>query len=357
MITQRELSELSDLIDSGSWRSMLLRSPELTWNVLPTSLMHYNRVEGFTVGTRARVELEPLSLTGSLWMGTAEPIPGFAVDLARTRLSGSDRVGIYRRVDAFAPEDRPFSKGSSISAFAFGRDDGDYYQTLGAALSTDMSLRWNVQLGTRLYVEQQRPMAKQTDASIPGWTADRLFRPNPPADPADQIGLDVRVGARRGLNPDGFRGTIEAGLMAEQGTFSFGRPSVAIFTTMPLPGRFTGALEGGVGTSFGDLPMQREWYVGGTSSVRGFRAEDRLSGSAFWRARAEVGNQRPAFRLILFTDAGWAGPRSNFAESPALVSGGVGASILDGLVRADLARTLRGGPRRWGISLSLDAPL
>ena len=54
LITAQELSELGDLIDSGSWKSMLLRTPKLSWEPLPTSLMHYNRVEGFTFGTRAR---------------------------------------------------------------------------------------------------------------------------------------------------------------------------------------------------------------------------------------------------------------------------------------------------------------
>src|SRR5215218_9937277 len=82
MITDRELSDLADLIDAGSWSSMSLRRPKLMWDPLATSLMHYNRVEGFTFGTSAAVELEPLSLRGSLWMGTAEPLPGFTMDLS-----------------------------------------------------------------------------------------------------------------------------------------------------------------------------------------------------------------------------------------------------------------------------------
>ena len=81
------------------------------------------------------------------------------------------------------------------------------------------------------------------------------------------------------------------------------------------------------------------------------------TGEAFWRARGEVATPGPGARLALFGDAGWAGARGNWGSAePELLSAGVGASVLDGLLRADLARALRGA-RTWRVELYLDAAL
>src|SRR5690606_15813510 len=104
-----------------------------------------------------------------------------------------------------------------------------------------------------------------------------------------------------------FRMGLEGRLRAETGTFAFTQPSAAAFATFPLPADLLAGLELGAGTSFGDVPLQRRWHLGGTSTVRGCRPEDRISGNPFWRARAELGTDFPAARLVLFSDAGWAG--------------------------------------------------
>ncbi|HEX9395068.1 MAG TPA: hypothetical protein VF923_10455, partial [Gemmatimonadales bacterium] len=72
--------------------------------------------------------------------------------------------------------------------------------------------------------------------------------------------------------------------------------------------------------------------------------------------RAELANRLPAARLALFSDVAWAGARNAFATSRPLVSAGVGASFLDGLVRIDLARALR-APTGWRLELYSDAIL
>jgi hemolysin activation/secretion protein len=131
---------------------------------------------------------------------------------------------------------------------------------------------------------------------------------------------------------------------------------VATYTTFPLPGPFLGALDVSGGSSFGDVPVQALWYVGGRGTVRGISAEERVSGQAFWTARAEIGNQLPAARLVLFGDAGWAGSRDAISTDPSLISAGVGVSFLDGLIRADLTKALRGGSG-LGLQLYVDAPL
>ena len=67
-------------------------------------------------------------------------------------------------------------------------------------------------------------------------------------------------------------------------------------------------------------------------------------------------NRFPGARLLLFSDAGWAGPRAAGWSGRPLLSAGIGASFLDGLVRLDLARALR-APRGWRLDCYVDGIL
>jgi hemolysin activation/secretion protein len=160
----------------------------------------------------------------------------------------------------------------------------------------------------------------------------------------------------RGLDPMGIRFSLDAGVLAESGTYRFARGTTSAYLSFPMPGRLVAALEAGGGTSAGDLPVQRLWYVGGPGTVRGFAPAERVAGEAFWRARAEIGTSRPALRLILFSDAGNAASRGDLGFDPALVSVGAGVSTLDGLIRMDVGRAVRGG-RGWSVRLKLDGAI
>jgi hemolysin activation/secretion protein len=90
--------------------------------------------------------------------------------------------------------------------------------------------------------------------------------------------------------------------------------------------------------------------------VRGYPGAT-AAGKSFWRARGEVATRGPGARLATFMDAGWAGGRSERGSAdPSLLAAGVGASFLDGLIRADLARALR-GQTGWRVNVYLDAAL
>ncbi|MFW6078911.1 MAG: hypothetical protein ACODAE_04780, partial [Gemmatimonadota bacterium] len=77
---------------------------------------------------------------------------------------------------------------------------------------------------------------------------------------------------------------------------------------------------------------------------------------SFWRARAEVATRLPGARLGLFADAAWAGPRDEWGSGRPLRGIGVGASLLDGILRLDVARALD-APRGWRVALYLDGLL
>lgn len=350
------ISEVSDLVSSSRWRGLTARVPRFYWSLIDGGLIHYNRVEGLTLGTTAGVELGPLGARTSVWFGLADHTPGFVADLSRQRIRGSEAIGVYRRLEAFAPGDEPFSLGSSFSAFAFGRDDGDYYRALGAGATIAQDLGRAAELQLRVFGERQTAVEKRTDASIPHWARDHVFRPNPPADEADQAGIELMLSASHGLDPRRFRVAADLSLLAETGTFEFLRPSIGVRSTIPLQANVTAALDVSGGTAFGGLPVQRLWWVGGRGTVRGIRAEERVVGDTFWAARAELARGSPGFRTVIFGDAGWAGERNALTVDPRLVSIGAGVSLLDGLVRFDLSRPVKGGDD-WSFQVHLDAPL
>ena len=111
----------------------------------------------------------------------------------------------------------------------------------------------------------------------------------------------------------------------------------------PLPLHAAGALEAAGGSGWGDLPLQREFFLGGARTLRGFRDSSR-QGESFWLLRGEAGGHLPGVRVVVFGDVGWVGPRSEFSGSidDVLASAGIGLSLLDGLFRLDVAKGLRG---------------
>jgi len=107
--------------------------------------------------------------------------------------------------------------------------------------------------------------------------------------------------------------------------------------------------------SAGRVPVQSYWYLGGPPTLRGYGG-GATSGDAFWRARLELANRWPAARVVLFADAGRAGPRDHLSLAKALAGVGIGASFIDGLIRIDLARAIR-TPTGWRLDFYADAAL
>jgi hemolysin activation/secretion protein len=99
------------------------------------------------------------------------------------------------------------------------------------------------------------------------------------------------------------------------------------------------------------LPIQRAFFVGGLHTVRGQLAKPDSAGrvgNAFWLSRNELGLSRSsAIRPTLFLDVGWAGSRNDYANIGRPLSGaGVGLSMLEGLLRIDVARGIW-PEKRW----------
>jgi hypothetical protein len=361
-------SDGPELIDEGEVRSILARlerasmptdfvGPRLYWGLDQPGLIRYNRVEGLAAAARLGVEYGYLGADLTARLGWADRRnPGLALGVRWEGPTYQARLGAYRELAAVDPSLQPFGLNNTVSALLWGRDEGDYYRALGVELAGGPAPGPATRLDWRVYAERQHPVEQQTWTSLRRlWSKEDPFRPNLRADSADLLGATLHLRLARGLDPVGVRWGAVLSLDGAVGTYRFLRPGATLALTGPLPGRLLGTLEGAAGTSFGELPLQRGWQLGGVTTLRGYPPIT-ATGSAYWRARAELGSRFPGGRIVLFSDLGWAGERASFPGRDHLVAAGVGASLLDGLLRLDLARALR-TPTGWRFSLATDLAL
>lgn len=354
LITGEEVESLARVLVPGFGDF----APELHTEVASLRMLRYNRVEALSVGARADVEYGPLTVDGEARIGLADLEPKAELGVTRQTAFWNTRLGGYRRLVAFDPatSGRALGPGNSLSALLLGRDEYDYFLASGAELTGSPIRAGAWTYNWRLFGEHQHPSTRNTQLSLGRvWEGSDVFRENRAAARADQLGAGLSLRRDFGSDRSQARLTTGVGLEGQTGDFQFGRGQAFARLSSGLGGRLGLALEGAAGSTTGDVPVQGLWYLGGTQSVRGYQGA-LLGGTAFWRARAEVATPTPAARIVLFSDAGWVGARDAWKGDPNLLSAGIGASVLDGLIRLDLSRAIR-EPKGWRVDLYLDAAL
>jgi hypothetical protein len=340
-------------IASAPWQ---LERPILQWGPGGPGLLRYNRVEGLSVGARAIMDLGAAEADAELRLGTAGGALGAEAGVTRPGTAVQARVGGYHRLDVLDVGGTPFSPAASAAALLLGSDDHDYFRATGGELLLQPAkLRpqwWDV----RLFAERQAPVAARSDFSIAGLLdGERGVRPNITAEPATQFGAALRLRAAGGADPARFRWGGEVEILGEAGDFQLVRPAARLRTTLPLAGRVSLGTELAAGAGFGEVTPQRLWQLGDASTLRGYGGAA-VRGDAYWRGRAELGLGLPLARVALFGDAAMAAPRAELFDTRPLRAVGVGVSVLDGMLRLDVARALD-APRGWRLHLQLDSLL
>lgn len=356
LVSQSDLDEVRSLLDRVPPPPAVLDPPRLYWGFDRPGLVRYNRVEGLSLGARAELEYGRYAADLTARIGVADLEPNVELGIGREALGQKLRLTGYHRLAAVDERARPFSIGNSLDALVLGRDNGDYYRALGIELIGRGPIAGSLDYDWRLFVERQSAARAETDFSLRGLVDDDLrFRADLPVQDAELAGGEARLRLTRGLDPEGFRWSADLSGAAATGTFRYARSGLGLALAFPLPGPLIGSIEGAAGTSWGTLPIQAQWFLGGAHTLRGY---DPITtrGEAFWRGRAEIATAFPGARLALFSDLGWAGRRNEFGRGAPLQSAGLGASLLDGLLRLDLARALR-EPTGWKLHFHLDAPL
>jgi hypothetical protein len=309
--------------------------------------LRFNRIEGLSVGGQVAQQLG----AGYSWnalarIGIADREPNVEVTGARSDLRQTLSLTAYNRLVSASDWGNPLGLGPSIVAFAFGRDDGFYYRASGLELSRTPDQRGALNLTWSLFAEQERNAPQRTTFSLARVVSGRQFEPNITTTSSLYTGGRARITQSIGEDPQGFRLFNDLRLEAAYGdTGSYGRAALDVTASHGV-GNGALALTVAGGTSVGILPIQRNWFLGGTQTVRGLRPGTGV-GDAFWMARAEAGYGFQAVRPVIFGDIGWAGDRREWRNIGTPLAGvGAGFSILDGLVRFDVARGLQPADQR-----------
>ena len=323
-----------------------------------SDLLRFNRVEGVSAGVHVSQVLGAgytLNAVGRI--GHADLHANGELSLVRSNGARSVTATVYHRLAATNPEwGGGLSLGPSLPAFIYGRDEGFYYRTTGAELSERRERRRGA-LEYKLFIERQWT-AGDTDVvntfSLARLIADRRFRRNIESEDLSVTGVSGMYSRLLLDRPQGLRVTTVLNGEAGTGTFQYARASVEGTITRPVS-RFSTALTGAIGSSVGDVPRQRGWFVGGVRTVRGQIAGTQ-DGDAFWLARGEVGTKQGVFRPVGFFDVGWAGSRNAFGKVQPQRGAGVGIGVLDGLIRVDFSRGLY-PLKRWRTDFYVSAAL
>ncbi|HJU64882.1 MAG TPA: ShlB/FhaC/HecB family hemolysin secretion/activation protein [Gemmatimonadaceae bacterium] len=315
-------------------------------------LVRYNRVEGLSAGVEVERALGSGLVTNAVGrIGVADWEPNGELSLSRSNGRRTLRLGLFRRLAVANDWGEPLGLSASLSGLLFGRDEGFYYRSLGAELTGERVgptlVSW------RLFLERHDDAEVETHFSIPNVLHDLRFIDNIRAAEGDVAGFAVRVGHTFGLDPRSLRAIVDTRLEGGVGDFEYARGAADVTLSRGITRRVDAALTLSAGTSLGDVPVQRFWFLGGPHTVRGQDAGT-AAGNAYWLGRIELGTSTLSLRPVIFADMGWSGDRSDWDVGVPLSGAGAGFSVLEGIVRFDLARGIRPN-NGWRLDLYLDA--
>ena len=352
VVASAEIDALvKDALAMGSQASFAPAPPVITY-----APMRYNRIEGLSAGGLLEQQLGAgYSVRAAARIGVADREPNAELTGARSDLRRTLALTAYNRLVSAGDWGNPLGLGASISAFLFGRDEGFYYRASGVELTRFPNQRGPINMTWTLFAEQERNARPRTTFSLARAIRGSQFEPNITTPSAVYAGARSRITQSIGEDPQGFRLFNDLRLEAAHGdTGTYGRAALDVTASRGI-GNGAVALTVAGGTSVGVLPIQRFWFLGGTHTVRGLRP-GAAAGNAFWLGRAEAGYGFSVVRPVIFGDIGWAGDRTNWSDIGTPLSGvGAGFSILDGLVRFDVARGLQPVSQRgWRVDAYLE---
>ncbi|TVR64822.1 MAG: hypothetical protein EA422_05675 [Gemmatimonadales bacterium] len=328
-------------------------APRVTWG-LGDGLLRYNRVEGVSPGVALVAPLVPgWSIRTEARLGSADPVPLGSVRVRRGAGDRSLDLALHHSLAHGSDWDDPLGLSASLATLLAGVDAGEYHRVSGLEAGLHRRGRSGA-IRAMAFAERHRSAEKNTDFSMRRWVGGDTLRTNREALHGAWVGLRVTADGHRGREMAGGRAFGRVTLEAATGETAYSRLGLSGGVIHPL-GPVELGMELGAGRGWGDLPPQREFQLGGPRSVRGIR-HGSLVGPAHGFARVEVARPARGARLALFGDAGWAGSTDRIRWDETVRSAGLGISVLDGLIRMDLARALHGADG-WRIHVYLDGIL
>ncbi|MGQ0703644.1 MAG: ShlB/FhaC/HecB family hemolysin secretion/activation protein [Gemmatimonadales bacterium] len=310
----------------------------------------FNRVQGTSIGLGYQVDLRGLSYTSlfaTARFGLTDKHPTARLSLIRDAPSGRITLSAYHDLWEGDPWGQGLSAANSLRALLSGRDEGEYFRATGGLLTLETGLTRGVELTLTGRFERQRSATGGARAWLnDAIGGDGVLPPNPPIEEGDYATAGVRLGGRAG------RARWE---LSADGTsdLQFDATTARLYGQwrQPIGGRTGATVRARAGVATRPLLPQLAFRAGGQASVRGFDYGYRR-GEAFWAVQTDVTPWRGAVRPVVFLDAGQAGRLDSLTSTRMLIGGGLGLSVLNGLLRFDLSHPV--SPRPEGMGLRLD---
>jgi hypothetical protein len=352
--TEDELERMADRLKDLA--GPILRPAGTThfgWGIGEPDMVRYNRVEALSIGARGTLSLPLVDARATVRLGAGDLHPNAELALLHFSPKRTLILRGYHELSTADESRRALGLGNSLASLLLGRDEGEYYRASGASFTwappTESRRSWDI----TTYGEYQNDVERHTHIALPRLWDDSVFRSNIVADEAFQYGGMLRWRPWWGTDPTRTQFGVDAMLQGELGDFEFGRARLTLRTALPLFAGARMAIEAGAGTTEGDVPVQRFFYLGGASTLRGYEPSV-VSGTSMARGRLEIARSWPFANFVVFGDWGWAGDRDDWRGYDEKLAAGAGFSLLDGVIRLDLARALR-SPKGWRLDLHLDA--
>lgn len=300
-------------------------------------ILRYNRVQGLSGGLGYMLDLPGVPFThlqGTARFGLSDSRLMASVGIVRDAPEAKLTLDVYRTLREIETGNPVGVTGNSLNALFAGHDNGDYYLAHGISFAMQSFLATGLELDARIGVEDQLTVSAEAHSGVNdflGGTGD--FPPNPPVrEGAWGVGL-LRLSGTGGASRWSFTGEMQGNAEAVGARLSADlNHSAGWIHGLTLRAR--------TGTGTAPAIPQMEFRVGGLGTVRGYDYGSRR-GQAFWSMQADYAlDDGWGIRPVMFLDAGQAGPLNGLFGEDLLVGGGVGVSVLKGLIRLDLSHPI-----------------
>jgi len=271
---------------------------------------------------------------------------------------------------------------NSLAAFLLKEDFHDYYLREGGSFYITQRLTYSAELTFSYTYDILDSLKKNAHWALFG--GDKEFRENPAMSAGEMNALNAELVVDTRIskydNPQGWyfmvNGTKSGGDMG--GDYNFDRLVMDVRRYQPLGYDQGLSMRVRTGTANGILPWQQQFYLGGISTLRGYRFKSlpggsRLSpgGNRMFLAQVEFSLGESTFpdemdlgfldlfNIILFTDLGWVGtvdPDAGLFEGFDGMTWktlkhdlGIALANMDGTVRLEIARRTDTGHKPFNI--------
>ncbi|MBA3344457.1 MAG: hypothetical protein H0T44_04010 [Gemmatimonadales bacterium] len=310
-----------------------------------SDVLRYDRVQGLSLGVGYRVRAPGVRFTGlygTVRYGLSDERVTGRLTVLRDAPGGRLALSGYREIADVDPFSPGHGIGNTLNALFAAHDNADYALVHGGSAGFETSLGTGLDLGLGARVERQTSVGREARSAINDFFGGSgLFPTNPPVQDGTFVGGWARL---TGVKET--RWSVTGDVLSGEGQTTgrlFGEVRRGIGRRRGLTLR----LKGGLATA--SAPPQSLFRLGGLATVRGFDYGSRR-GEAFWATQLDLAPFSGRLRPVLFLDAGQAGETGDIFASKALIGGGAGLSLFNGLLRLDLSHPIsEGGSLRFDI--------